>query len=200
MEMRTHEHLQRHLMLIFDRSFAGPEQQWSVDELDYQLQFMIALIEGEKEEVNYFPPSPQSTKDNMLLPFIPLGDSFVYVVSLIHHLKHQFAARYSQCVRWSNEEKNRWSSQDGRIEHIDLLIFRYQTKNLSIDINWNVRILREKKFSIFIKAKINDKIDIEVPMGVWKINEQTNDFDLHFNNFEVEIKILIKILCRSNAF
>jgi hypothetical protein len=183
-------------MLIFDRSFGGPEQQWSVNKLDYQLEFIISLIDSQRDEVNYFPSPPQNTNNSISSLSIPSEDSFIYVVSLIHHLKHQFAARYSQCVRWSNEEKNRWSSQDGKIEHVDLLIFRYQTKNLSIDINWNVKMLRDKHFSIDIQAKINNKIDIELPMGIWKIN----DFDLHFNNFEMEIKMLIKILCRSNAF
>jgi hypothetical protein len=199
MEMKIHEHLQRHLMLIFDRSFAGPEQQWSVNELDYQFQFMISLLESERAETNYFSP-PQTTNNQLSSLSIPLGDSFVYIVTLIHHLKHQFAARYCQCVRWSTEEKYRWSSQDGRIEHFDLLIFRYQTKYLSIDIHWNVRLLRDKHFSIDIKAKIKDKIDIEIPMGIWKINEQTHHFDLHLNNFEMEMKILINIICQSIEF
>jgi hypothetical protein len=198
LETRTHEHLQKHLTLIFDRSFAGPDQQWSVAELDYQLQFMLALIEGEKEEGNYF-PSSQNTNNNTLSPSIPLGDPFVYVVSLIHQLKTQFAARYSKCVRWSTDKKNRWCSQDGKIENYDLLIFSYQTKNLSVDINWNVRILREQQFSICIIAKAPNKIDIELPLGLWKINEQTTDFDIHLKNFETEIKVLINILCQSIA-
>jgi hypothetical protein len=187
-------------MLVFDRSFGGPEKQWSVDELDYQLEFIISLIDGQRDEVNYFSSPPQNTNNSISSISIPSEDSFIYVVSLIHYLKHQFAARYSRCVRWSTEEKNRWSSQDGRIEHVDLLIFRYQAKNLSIDFNWNVKMLKDKHFSIDIQAKINNKIDIELPMGIWKINEQTNDFDLHFNNFEMEMKILINIICRSNAF
>jgi hypothetical protein len=195
MEMKIHEHIQRHLMLIFDRCFAGPDQQLSVNELDYQLQFIISLIEGEKVEFNYFPP-PQNPNNYM---FIPLEDPFVYIVSLIHQLKYQFAARYSQCVRWSTEEENRWSSQDGSIEHLDLLIFRYQTKNLSINFNWNIKMLRDKYFSIHIKTKINDKIDIEIPMGIWKIDQQTNHFDLHLKNFEMEIKILVNIICQSIA-
>jgi hypothetical protein len=84
MEMKVHEHLQRHLILVFDRSFAGPEEQWSVDELDYQLQFITALIDGEKDDANYFSsPPPENTSDNMSLPSFLLRDSFVYVVSLI---------------------------------------------------------------------------------------------------------------------
>jgi hypothetical protein len=200
MEMKIHEHLYRHLMLIFDRSFGGPEKQWSVNKLDYQLQFIISLIDGQRDEVNYFSSPPQNTNNSISSLSIPLEDSFIYVVSLIHHLKHRFAARYSQCVRWSTEEKNRWSSQDGKIEHVDLLIFRYKTKNLSIDLNWNVKMLRDKHFSIDIEAKINDKIDIDVPMGIWKIDQQTNHFHLHFNNFEMEMKILINIICQSIAF
>ncbi|CAF4857462.1 unnamed protein product, partial [Rotaria sp. Silwood2] len=87
----------KHLTLIFDRGFGDPNQQWSVDELDYQLQFMLTLITNENEQVNYF-PAPQIINSIILSPSIPLEDPFVYVISLIHHLKHQFATRYSKCV------------------------------------------------------------------------------------------------------
>jgi hypothetical protein len=187
-------------MLTFDRSFSGPNQQWSVVELDYRLQFMLALIEGERKEINYFPPLLSNMNGHMSSPAIPMGDPFVYVVSLIHHLKNQFATLYSKYVRWSNDEKNRWCSQDERIEHYDLLIFSYQTKNLSIGIHWNVRLLKEKQFEICIKAKSNDKIDIELPLGLWNINEQTNDFVNHLKSFQMDMKILINILCQSIAF
>jgi hypothetical protein len=199
MELGTAKHLYRHLMLIFDRSFGAPNQQWSVDELDYQLQFMVALIEGEKEKSSYI-PSTRNTNDYMSLPFIPLGDPFVYVVSLIHHLKNQFAARYSNCIRWSTGEKNRWCSQDRTIENYDLMIFSYQSKNLSVDVTWHVTILKEKQFIISIKAKDHNKINILLPLGLWKINEKKNDFDVHLKYFEMEMKILINILCQSIAF
>ncbi len=81
-----------------------------------------------------------------------------------------------------------------------MLIFSYQTKQLSVDINWNVRIMKEQQFSICIKAKDHNKVNIELPLGVWKINEQTNDFHIHFKNFEMEIKFLINILCKSIGF
>ncbi len=77
-----------------------------MDELDYQRQLIISLIQGQRDETHYF-SLPQNMNNHRLSLSIPLEDPFVYVVSLIHHLKHQFAAHYSQCVRWSIEEKYR---------------------------------------------------------------------------------------------
>lgn len=185
-------------MLIFDRSFGNPDQQWSVVELDYQLQLIIVLIDGEREGMNYF-PSPSNLNSNISSSIIPYEDPFIYVVSLIYHLKKQFSIRYSNCIRWSSNEKNHWHSQDEKIECNDLLIFSYQTKNLSINIQWNVLLLKEQHLLITIKAKISDKIHIELPLGIWKITEQTNDFHHHLNNFEIEMKSLINILCQSIA-
>jgi hypothetical protein len=160
----------------------------------FQGSSSVPHIQQPPLEPNYFPP-PQNTN----IP-IPLEDPFVYMVSLIHHLKHQLAVRYPQCVRWLTEEKNCWLNQDGRIEHDDLLIFCYQTKNLPIHIHWNVKMLDDKDFSIDIKLKANENINLELPMGIWKINEQTTNFDLHFNSFEMKIKMLIDIICQSIAF
>ncbi|CAF3693938.1 unnamed protein product [Rotaria sp. Silwood1] len=188
----------KHLTLIFDRGFGDPNQQWSVDELDYQLQFMFTLITNENEQVNYF-PAPQIMNDIILSPTIPLEDPFVYVVSLIHHLKHQFATRYSKCVRWSTDKKNSWNAQNGRIENYDLLIFSCQEKNFPIDIKWDVQLLQEQNFLFYVKARTDNKIIIELPLGVWKINEQTATFEVHLQNFEMEIKTLINILFKSNV-
>jgi hypothetical protein len=187
--------LRKHLSLIFDRAFGGPNQQWSADELDYQLQFIFALIQNENEQINYF-PTPQNTVLSLSIPF---EDPFVYVVSLVHHLKRQFAIRYSKCVRWSIEKKNSWSIQNERIENYDLLIFSSQGKDLSVDIKWNIQILKEHQLLVYIKARIDNKIIIELPMGIWKINEQTPDFEVNLTNFEMEIKILINILFKSIA-
>jgi hypothetical protein len=165
----------------------------------FQGSFSVPHIRQPPLEPNYFPP-PQTTNIPISSPSIPLEDPFVYLVSLIHHLKHQFAVRYSQCVRWSTEQKNHWLSQDTRIEHDDLLIFSYQTKDLPIHIHWNVKMLDDKDFSIDIKAKADENINIELPMGIWKLNEQTTNFDLHFNNFEMKIKMLINIIYQSIAF
>ncbi|CAF3317114.1 unnamed protein product, partial [Rotaria sp. Silwood2] len=190
------EHIMKHLTLIFDRGFGDPNQQWSVDELDYQLQFMLTLITNENEQVNYF-PAPQIINSIILSPSIPLEDPFVYVISLIHHLKHQFATRYSKCVRWSTEKKNSWNAQNGRIENYDLLIFSCQEKNFQIDIKWDVQLLQEQNFLFYVKARTDNKIIIELPLGVWKINEQTVNFEVHLQNFEIEIKTLINILFKS---
>lgn len=184
-------------MFIFDRSFAGPDQQWSADELQNQLQFIITLIGEEKEGINYFPPSPPpNTNDHIPLPCIPFGDSFVYIVSLIHQLKTHFAMRYSNYIRWSSNENSRWLNQNGSIENTDMLIFHYQTKNLAININWIVRIWPDQRFFLGIEATHGNKFNIELPLGIWEITEQTNDFQQHLNDFEIEMKILINILCR----
>ncbi|CAF2925076.1 unnamed protein product [Rotaria sp. Silwood2] len=190
------EHIMKHLTLVFDRGFGDPNQQWSVDELDYQLQFMLTLITNENEQVNYF-PAPQIINNIILSPSIPLEDPFVYVISLIHHLKHQFATRYSKCVCWSTEKKNSWNAQNGRIENYDLLIFSCQEKNFQIDIKWDVQLLQEQNFLFYVKARTDNKIIIELPLGVWKINEQTVNFEVHLQNFEIEIKTLINILFKS---
>ena len=162
-------------MFIFDRGFAGPDQQWSVDELQNQVQFIITLIGEEKEGINYFPSSP-NTNDHLPLPRIPSGDPFVYIVSLIHQLKTHFATHYSTNIRWSSNEKSHWYNQNGRIENTDLLIFHYQAKNLAININWVVRILSNQRFFLDIEANDGNKFNIELPLGVWEITEQTNDF------------------------
>lgn len=186
-------------MLIFDRCFAAPSQQWTVKELDYQLQFMLALIGGNENKKNYF-PSSEDHIDRMPLPSMPMGDSFVYVVSLIHSLKTHFAVRYPNCVRWSTEQENRWCNQDGQIEHHHSMIFSYQSKDLSVNMHWKAGILKGQQVSISIEAKDHKQIGIELPLGSWKIDQQTNDFDVHITKFEIEMQILVNILCKSMAF
>jgi hypothetical protein len=189
METGIYEHLDRHLMLIFDRAFDSPEQQWPVDELDYQLQFLIALIDDDQLSLN------QNKNDWISLsPSIPLDDPFVYLVSLIHHLKHHFVQQYSQKVRWSTNENNHWSSNDGIIKHKHLLIFDDKEKNLSVDIHWEIKILQNHHFHISIQAKDQKNINIQLPMGSYSIDEQTNQFC--FQNFQLEMKTLIHILCQ----
>ncbi len=191
METGVHEHLYRHLMLVFDRAFANPEQQWSVNELDYQLQFLVALIDDDQSPLN------QNTNDQISSPSIPLGDLFVYLVSLIHHLKQNFAHQYSQYVRCSMNENNHWSSQDDIIEHKHVLIYHDQGKNLSIDIHWHIKILKDQHFDISIQANDQKNINIQLPMGSYEINEHINSFHLYFKNFQMEIKTLIHILIQS---
>jgi hypothetical protein len=196
MEMKIHEHLMKHLTLIFDRGFAGPSQQWSVDELDYQLQFVLTLIGNENEQINYF-PAPSKINDDMSSISIPSEDPFVYVVTMIHHLKHQFAARYSKCLRWSTEKRNNWKMEDGRIKNYDLLTFSYQGKDLAVNIELEAEILKEQPVLFYVKAKTHNNIVIELPLGLWKTNEQTPDFETHLKKFEMEIKTLINILFKS---
>jgi hypothetical protein len=173
-------------MLIFDRAFDNPEKQWTVDQLDYQLQFLIALIDDDQLLLN------ENTTDCLSLsPSIPLDDPFVYLVSLIHHLKHHFVQQYSQKVRWSTNENNHWSYNDGIIEHKHLLIFNDKQKNLSIDIHWNIKILQNHQFDISIQAKDQ----IQLPIGRYSIDDQINQFC--FQNFQLEMKTLIHILCQS---
>ena len=186
--MGVHEHLYRHLMLVFDRSFANPEQQWSVNELDYQLQFLVALIDGDQF------PSTQNTNDQISSPAIPLEDPVVYLVSLIHHLKRCFADRYSQYVHWLTNENNDWSIRDGTIEHKHLLIFHDQEKNLSIDIHWYIEIDKDKYFDISIQAKDQKDFNIQLPMGRYESDKQINSFPLYFTIFQMEMKTLIHIL------
>lgn len=174
-------------MLVFDRAFAIPEQQWSVNELDYQLQFLTALINDDQF------PSHQTTNDKISSPTIPLEDPFVYLVSLINHLKHCFADRYSQHVHWLTNENNYWSIQDGIIEHKHKMIVRDQGKNLSVDIHWHSKIHNDQHFDISIQA--NDHI--QLPMGRYPVNNQINQFDFHFQNFQMEIKTLIYILLQT---
>lgn len=199
MEKKIPEHVLRHLMLTFDHCFTESNQQWSVNELDYQLQFILALIDGDKNQKNYFP----ALRDDIgciPLPSIPTNDSFIYIVSLIHHLKNYFAARYPNCIRWSMEEKNGWYSQDGQIDHHHSMFFSYQSKELSVDTNWKARIVDNQQISISIEAKDHNKVGIELPLGFWRINNQTNDFDIHMLKFEIEMEILINLLCQSMGF
>lgn len=191
METEVDENLYRHLMLIFDRAFANPEEQWSVNELDYQLQFVIALIDDVQS------PLIQNTSDPILFPSIPLEDFVVYFVSLIHYLKHCFVHRYSQYVHWSTNENNHWSFQDEIIEHKHLLIYNHQEKNLSIDIHWRIKRLKDQHFDISIQAKDQKNINIQLPIGTYQINDQTNQFHYYFQNFQMEIQTLIHILLKS---
>ncbi|UJR16586.1 hypothetical protein I4U23_003486 [Adineta vaga] len=190
------QHLEKHLMLIFDRGFTNPGHQWSIDELDYQFQWITTLLMERHEQVNYFPVS-LNINTQTLSSSIPFGDLFIYIVSLINQLKTQLVTRYCTCMRWSTEGKSRWITEDKRIENHDVLVFWYQESNLTIDIQWHIQILQENQFKLHIKANGSNQVAIELPLGIWTMKQQANDFDTLLNSFEIEMKILITILLES---
>jgi hypothetical protein len=53
-------------------------------------------------------------------------------------------------------------------------------------------MLQDKQFSIDIQAKVNENINIELLMSIWKIDEQTNHFHLYFNQFETAINRILE--------
>lgn len=163
----------------------------------FQDYYLVPYIQESPIKSNYF-PSLQNTTITISSLCIPSKDPFIYIVSLIYYLKEQLTMNYSQCVRWLTEQKNHWFTQHQRIEHDDVLIFSYQTKSLPIHIHWNINLLEDNTFSIDIKGKVNENKRIELPIVIYKIGRQTYDF--HFNNFQMQIKILVDSLCQSIAF
>ncbi|CAF1131778.1 unnamed protein product [Adineta ricciae] len=187
-----YQHIEKHLMLIFDRGFAGPDQQWSIDELDYQLQCIIVPLQGKHERTDYFPVS-STVNAEPTLPVISFEDPFVCMVSMIYNLKTRLVDRYRKCMRWSSQGKNQWITEHKLIENRDMLIFWYQGTDLTIDIHWNVTILENDQFKLVINAKGPDKVNLELPLGSWSIKQPSADFEILLKSVELKMKILICI-------
>ncbi|CAF1078081.1 unnamed protein product [Adineta ricciae] len=191
-----YQHIETHLRLIFDRGFARPDQQWSIDELDYQLQCIIMPLQNKHERTDYFPVS-STVNTNPTLSVIPFEDPFVCMVSMIYNLKTRLVNRFLKCMGWSSQGKNQWITEDKRIENRDMLIFGYQGTNLTIDIHWNVTILENDRFKLVINAKGPDTVNSELPLGSWNIRQPSTDFEILLKSVELKIKILICILSQS---
>ncbi|CAM4826376.1 unnamed protein product [Rotaria magnacalcarata] len=196
MEMKINEHLKNHLLLTFDHCFADPNQQWTLEKVEYELDFMISLLTIDQKQSNYF-PNIDYVNNEISSIFITLEDPFVYVISLIHHLKKEFENRYSKLIRWLNIGKGNWRYQDKQIENQDTLDFIYQGKPISIDLIWNVKFSEEQQFLMNLIAKLPKNIDFELPLGTWGRNQQTSGFEVILRFFEIEMKILINILFQS---
>ena len=151
--------------------------------MDYQIRFLVRLLDNESASFN----------DKISSPSIPLEDPFVYLVSLIHHLKTEC----SQYIHCSINESNHWSFQNGLLEHKHLLTYHKEGQNHSIDIHWHIKILEDHHFNISIHAKDQKNINIQLPMGQYKIDEQRNPFYLYFKIFHMEMNTLIFILLQS---
>lgn len=190
MEIRMKEHLSQHLMHTFDHVFATPDKQWSIDKVDYQLQFMLTLIAKDQEKLNYF-PTPDIENNTILSSIILLKDPFVYMVSLINYLKEQFANRHSKCIRWLNIDRCDWKCHEDEVRNSDLLKYSYQEKSIEICITWHIKPLEEENFWLHMNAKIPEEIDFEMPLGDWKKPKQENDLETLRLYVELEMKTLI---------
>jgi len=182
--------LAQHLKLIFDRGFAGPDQHWPIEELEYQLQFMIQLLAKKKENDGYFPLAI-----NQIEPWscTTKSDSFLQLVSLIDGIKKQFQIRYPS-ILWSTNEKSRWSGDSRQIENHDFLTFKKQKVIIPIEIIWHAQMDDKQDLTMTIIAKINNKINVELPLGIWKQYEEEKNKEEIFKAFELKLKILIDIL------
>ncbi|CAF1527907.1 unnamed protein product, partial [Rotaria sordida] len=91
--------LRQHLMLIFDRGFEKAKGQWPIEELEYQIRFIIELITTTKNQEQTFQSSSSA-----MIPMNP----FIRLVSLIQKMKDEFVNYYSRfgSIHWSDDEND----------------------------------------------------------------------------------------------
>ena len=154
--------LKNHLQLIFDRAFGNVQQQWSIDPLKYQIQFLAALVNSMKvQDINV-----------TNTPVIAMEEPFIRIVSLISRMKREFADYSSSLVRthWSNNEHNRWSGHFQSAQNYDLLNIGEDQLQVKIEIN-RLEVNDEHELQIVVFIKMNESVVVELPVGQWQENE-----------------------------
>ncbi len=175
---RKFESLRRHLNLIFDRGFGKSEQQWSINELEYQIRFIIELITNMKNHDEIF----------QYLPTMPLTSAlstepFARLVSFINIMKDQFVTCYSHFnpTSWSN---SRWSSDNQEILNYAMLKIGTQELPFKFEI---VRIEKENNLRISVYIKMNDTTIVKLPFGLWQENEIEKNIESIMKIFIMEV-------------
>lgn len=183
------EHLERHLTLLFDRGFEGPDRQWSVNELDHQLQLALALLQSDKERGDRVPMSANV----IARPTYTVRDPVPCITLLIAQLKSQLVNRHSQCLRWSTGEHNRWKVQSKEIENQDVLLFRFREKEFSLDVRWCVEISSGSQFSLRVCVSGSNTLAVELPLGVRINHPPSEDFDRLLKNLETDMTAFLAV-------
>ncbi|CAF1455218.1 unnamed protein product [Rotaria sp. Silwood1] len=185
--------LERHLNLIFDCGFSDPKQQWNIEELEYQLQFMLQLIKKNNEEDKSYLTS-SINKQTELLICTPKNDSFPQLVFLIDWLKQEFE-KHSENLHWSpNNKQSQWSGNNRHIENYDILHFQKEQFKISFEIKWNVTINNNNELHMIIKAKINQTIVIQLPLGIWQQYHKDNIKQDILKNVQIQLNNLLDLL------
>ncbi|CAF4936692.1 unnamed protein product [Rotaria sp. Silwood1] len=172
--------LRQHLTLIFDRGFAQAKDQWSIEELEYQIRFIIELITMRKNQEQTFESSSSAMVS--MSPFICL-------VSLIQKMKDEFVNYYSRfgTIYWSDGENSQWSGTNQTIKNYDRLTIEKQELPIKFEI---VRMNKETQLQISVHIKMNETTIIKLPIGCWK----ENDFESIMNMFILELTTFYNLL------
>lgn len=142
--------------MIFDRGFAKPQLQWSIDELQYQIKLIIELTRSEK---SYDHIIQQSS--------IISNEPYIRLTSFINEIKHYVINHRvrSDSIDWSRNENNQWSGNNQIINNEDILI----VGEIKLPIKFKIiRYDKEKKLKLCVEIKINDMNTIELPFGFWQ--------------------------------
>lgn len=158
--------LKNHLQLIFDRAFGTSQQQWSIDTLKYQIQFLAEILNSMKEQdFDGTPSTPVNTMD----------EPFIRIVSLISRMKREFVDYSSSSssssfvsTHWSNNENNRWSGHFQSVQNDDLLNIGEDQLHVKIEVN---RLENEHELQVSVSVKMNESTMVELPIGDWQENE-----------------------------
>ena len=178
--------------MIFDRGFGLPKDQWSIEELKYQLDHLLQLTTKNDEESSCLPP-PLSKKQ-IESSVIPKPNSFLQLASLIDSLKRQFSTRYPS-VQWSTDEKCQWSGHSQYVQVEDPLTFHRTERTVLIDTLCCATIKKNGEVEMIFKAKINPRrTEFIVSLGIWKQFDRDDVKENIYQVFELQVKILIEIL------
>jgi hypothetical protein len=182
--------LKGYLRLIFDRGFADADLQWSVDELYCQIMFTLASTANSDYQYNNF-SSPITYNERWSLS--ASEDTFSYIASRISQIKKQFTAHYPCYIVWSSTQNASLSNQE--FESSDSLHYTYQQSNITIDTTWAVKIEKDGTFSVCLKMRSKcGKVVIQLPLGYWQNSDQINPLEMHQEDIEKNIKIVIDIM------
>ncbi|CAF1163774.1 unnamed protein product [Rotaria sordida] len=185
--------LERHLDLIFNCGFSDSKQQWNIEELEYQLLFMLQLTKKNNEEDKSYLTSSINNQTE-LLKYTSKNDSFPQLVFLIDWLKQEFE-KHSENLHWSpNNKQSQWSGNNRYIENYDILHFQKEQFKISFEIKWNVTINNNNELHMIIKAKINQTIVIQLPLGIWQQYHKDNIKQDLLKNVQIEIDNLVDLL------
>jgi len=183
--------LKQHLQLIFERGFAYSDQQWPIEELNYQLQHILRLATRNNEENNCFPP-PLSKKQIKSSLNTSKPEYFLQLALMIDSMKRQFSIRYPD-MHWSTDNQSRWSQNDQQVRNRDFVTFEKLQRSIVIETLCCAEINKNQELVMIIKARDNQKNEVTLPLGIWKQYEQEDIKEEILKIFELELKILIDI-------
>lgn len=184
--------------MIFDRGFGLPKDQWSIEELQYQVDHLLQLTTMNDEENRYLPPPLSQKQIESSLFTSPKSNSFLQLASLIDSLKQQFTARYP-IVQWSTDEKCQWKGHSYHVQVGDSLTFHQNGRYILIETCCSATIRKNGEVEMIFKAKSDPTgTKLIVSLGIWKDFDQDNTKKNIYQIFELQMKIFIEILYQRN--